>query len=181
MLAWRKSKEFVEAATCDRARAMLSLRIKYVVAGLLLGLALLPASAPAIAHGLHRDGHEGVVKRSAVWLGSPTAMLVRRNALPAEASYNEPRRQDAFLPNVPLSKRGFTSSCSGAKSCLHAGGSGCCGANAGSCGMSCCASALAVSALALPNADVPALAASAGELFTSTNFGTLFRPPRSLA
>lgn len=168
---------------------MLSQRIRYVVAGLLLGLMLLLASGPAVAHRLHHDAHATAAQGKVVRVVTPTPDLIRPKAMPVEAAYAESTSHGGSGPNtslrcpLPEASGPQTVASSGVlsvKSCEHAGGCSCCGAHAGCCGMSCCAVGLPASPPALPNADARALATAASELFHETNLGTLLRPPRPL-
>lgn len=172
-----------------RRRAMLGQRFISVVAGLLLGLALLPASAPAIAHGLHREGHaavghanrvrseasrslvgEAVVLRQAASKETGTLHASAVHASAAVACSTTSFAQTSGLATAP--------SHSSLKSCGHAGGCNCCGANGGCCGMSCCAPALAASVSRLPVADKPVVATSASVFCAGAISDTLLRPPR---
>lgn len=166
---------------------MLIEKIKFVVAGLLLGLALvLPASAPAVAHGLVRDGHTTVANRSVARPVSAVPIPVRLNAAPTQASGKGAIHHDILLPKVTLAKffpraRGgeavLTSSSWLPTSYDEAGGYGCCGTNPGCCGMSCGVAALPVSPPSLPAALGDGWATSASQLSRAANFDTLFRPP----
>ena len=169
--------------------AMLTQRIKFLVAGLFAGLALLlPPSGPGVARDLVRDGDAAVTNRNAARPVNATA--VRRDALPIEASVGEGARHNVSLAKVAVAKfvprdssleTVLASGSSHSMSCDRGIACGGCGANAGCCGMSCCVTALAVNARTLPNADGHALTISASEQFRAANFGTLFRPPRALA
>ena len=188
---WRGGNRHSSSGTTQlRSRpTMLSERIKYVVAVLLVGLALLAASRPAVAHGLHREGHFTEPHGNTMRADTSTSILARTNALPPRAAYDGSKSFGGSVPSKFLrihlpettgSQMLRSFSLLTMTSCEHAGACSCCGANAGCCGMSCCAATLPVSAPTLPNADGTAFAASAFELFQTTNLETLLRPPRPL-
>ena len=169
---------------------MLTEKIKFLVAGFLTGFAiLLLLSGSAVTHDLVRDGR-AVVAKCNVRQVSAAAIVVRRNALPIGVSVAGGARRNVLLANFLMAK--FVSSATGPKTvlatssshptpCNHGERCGCCGVNGACCGMSCCATALRVRVLTLPNADRHALTISASEQIRAATVGTLFRPPRALA
>jgi hypothetical protein len=167
---------------------MLAQRLKCVVVGLLLGLAALSfMSAPAAAHGQHRDEHSAVTQTGRVRIDlSPR--VVGEQASPKRIASSEMAPREASAPGSAVSSSqalgthaGFTLSSAFNPSCGHADGCLCCGAVGACCGMSCCAMALPVSAPSFLHADRPIPAIRPSAFLQGTNAEALLRPPRAMA
>ncbi len=166
--------------------AMLSQTFKSAVAGLMLGLMGLFASTPAVAHGLHRDGHATMPYSGSIVRVEPAPIVVHGGALPGRIGSRETTPGQASAPKehsgqlVAHSSPSRTELKSGRSPVWfgHAGGCHCCGANGACCGMACCGGAMTVSATGLPPADRPSLAVWASAFLQTTNSDTLLRPPR---
>ena len=167
-------------------RAMLVHRFKSAVAGLVFGLALLAASAPAVAHGQHRDGHAAAVAHVSGVQFDLTLSLACQNALPGRVVSKETTPRAAPVPRSGASfpqgsNAELRSSAVPNSSCGHAEGCHCCGANGGCCGMSCSGMALLVSVPILPHADGRVFATPLSAFLDGANADTLLRPPRPQA
>jgi hypothetical protein len=162
-------------------------RLKSVIVGLLLGLALLSMSAPASAHGQRSDRHSAVTVTSPVRVELPPR-VVGGHLLPTRVLSSEAPPDDASAPRSAMSSRqafgvqaAFKASSAPKSSCGHPEGCACGGANGACCGMTCCAMALVVDTPTLACTDGPVLAAPPSALLEGKPADTLLRPPRAMA
>ncbi len=161
---------------------MLRQRITYVVAGLIFGVAWLCASIPALAHGFHDGGHPTAAFHGVERPTSFARILVRSSGLAMQARDKGMMRRVMSHPSTLEITPAFSSiepALAGIP-CNHAGGCGCCGANGGCCGMSCCATALPSAVPTLPHTFGPPFTTAALRPFQSAYRDTLLRPPRPL-
>jgi hypothetical protein len=162
-------------------------RLKSVIVGVLLGLALLSMSAPASAYGQRSDRHPAVTVTSPVRVELPPR-VVGGHVLPTRVLSSEAPPGDASGPRSAMSSRqafgvqaAFKASSAPKSSCGHPEGCACGGANGACCGMTCCAMALVADTPTLACTDGPVLAAPPSALLEGTPADTLLRPPRAMA
>jgi hypothetical protein len=170
-------------------RAMPAQRLKFVVTGLFLSAVLAFVSAPAEAHGGHRDGHPTVIQTGGFRPDPSPPVVVeqssfRQHTLPRTVSSlcdGSSSCPSLSSPQAPGMDAWITQISARPCLCGQAGGCLCCGTGGACGGMSCCTVALPVGSPGLPYAEGPIMAIFASASLQGATVEALLRPPRLMA